>query len=663
MSEKNQVLAQRQAMARLAKLKETRPQAEDRARDMIGSLGFDPSLSAIVASTVLDKHEKGVMRKLAFAAGIDEEFAIGKDNGNEESDEVREGHEAPEGFMFGDKDSVQLKGDLDLPTEEDDETSEEEAEEHEGQDVQLEAGKELLVTLPNGLGTIELSYESGDEDDEVEDEDDDEDEDVNNFDSLAQGVDEMAEKEAARRNFRREIVAKALDSIKPRDIGQGGNENTGVGGKKSGDRRFKMNDGYAVSSPSDETGASMKLKGDSGSEVVEDLDFFAVPTASGAELLNSGAHPVMKMKNENRSDSDLGDVNKQLTDIPSSGKPVEGVEAFEVPTKSPQAAMRKVTVAQNEVDEVSELEAELTEVFAGAVDQLDENLVTSYFNAKEELVRAGYVTQLFRENEDPQTVEMKIASKACDAYGNGIETGPMAEIECGDCHAHLVLSQKAYDDGSCPGCQALRTAARDIAIEAKLRETPEMVKGNPNQFADGFLAPGTQNRKPVHRNSPKLGLDEATYEDERTASLREENERFRNALIEHERAAARREVATRVAVRLHERGLIEAQQLDQQIEQLSTMPVNGIEMVAKMMEQAANNTEKLLAFASRTNGEGINRQASVEGAGGVLRTFAMPTANTAGNDLASSLKYVLNANRYNDGDFDESGSLIRRSRR
>ena len=242
---KNDVLEQRRALGRLARLRETRPVAEARACEMVEALNFPPEIAAIVASSVLNKHEGPIQRKLAAAAGLDEdEFAIGNKPTETEEDEMDFG-KAPLGGKspFGGHapiDNVRLKSE---EVDEEDGSPFDGPLDEEEPDAQLTPGSTFSVKLPNGE-ILELSLEApegeeseeggfsfGGEDEEVEEGGESE---VPEVEPADEGED--MEKESRRANYRRQLVAKALENIKPKNIGLGSDERPG--------KNFTFKDGY-----------------------------------------------------------------------------------------------------------------------------------------------------------------------------------------------------------------------------------------------------------------------------------------------------------------------------------------------------------------------------------------------------------------------------------
>lgn len=692
-------MLKRKVASKLALAEATKSADFDTAVSEYKELGYSTKEAKVAATALQNKYYEEYRKSIIAEAGLAEEDfdvqaeadddADALDTELEDDDEVTLEDDAPEGEaddMLEDAEDmdVEEEGGFDLDSEEpvledendmpgDGNVVEEIQvpggvlkvvfEPSEGSDLDEEFGEGEEVGMDDVDGDIDV--EGADLDDEVDEFGGEEDvEEVGSrpvplmraergLGGLAMPKDKLAAREAERKRIlsavnaaeRKKILAEVLsENEKPKDIGLGDDTaRSGDGRGSASVKNFKTeNSGdLAVAAPGEE-GKSMTMQNSEGNSLKSDPDYlyFDVPTSMpGTVLQQENARGRMKL------DGEYGDLAKQSVNFVDAPVPTEGGEdyaEFEVPTQLDTTKQRKVTVASSETEEGQEL-------------TLDEVKRDGQLRAAFEFLREKrYASSVFSDNNDERKLRTKVATKDCDAYENNEQE--VRIVECEDCNGRFVLSQRAIQDEYCPGCQATIAKAASLVKESCVDKAMwkeeygedlceadgESVTKDPNGDG-GFRTQGKEGGAPKDKNARNMGLHEGEYE--KVA----ENEALRKVLADTKYEQTRTAEAYRTAARLAQSGIIEASEIQEQVDQMLSegMTHEAMRLYGDQASKLAQKTRKAVVAESSV---GTRRQAST----GLARNFSVAQSDEP-VELTTRLANCFS--RPNTEDFGDNGRL------
>jgi len=458
--------------------------------------------------------------------------------------------------------------------------------------------------------------------------------------------------------------AKGLNNnVKPKD------RNLGDDTSRSGDGRgsasvkpFKTQeatDGPVADHGKD--GSTMTLQRDGGNTLKSDPGFetLKVPTKIN-NLMQDNLNEAMTFS------GDYGDLIKQTIESDNLDIPTEGgadFGTFELPTQMPETTKQRKTIvaevlASLDNEERQILAALLTQEAAAQKpeEQPMTDVEAAISQVAQSLIEKGVARELFAQNENPEVVMQKKASRECDAYTNEARE-PVEAVRCEDCGAKLVLCASAQQDEYCPGCAAIVKEAQRI-VEAELRtedwgdEFCADERGEDPNGDGGFRTQDKKGRKPVDKNERDVELRNATFEKESAT----EADYWKRAFAEERTKAARYAQAVKTAAKMYTSGMIEGSNPDQAIDtQARELMEQGLDVHAMRYLE-----DQFITIAAQRNQERARmaRAGSTQESPGLMTSIAMrqPTESKS-VDIVSELSNVFTRPRPEE--WDEDGNRIR----
>jgi len=258
-----------------------------------------------------------------------------------------------------------------------------------------------------------------------------------------------------------------------------------------------------------------------------------------------------------------------------------------------------------------------------------DEFTAAYQNHMKKLADKKYAShKLYGENLNSDTVMHKIANRECDGCNNP-KNSEVEAVQCQDCGSIVVLCGRDINTGYCPGCADMQKTAQILAkkeIYASNKDYGDELCVHPSGTTWGGKDNGDGN---FRTNDKKSGVEDDSVK---------EVERLKKALADEKVKGARLAAASRAAARMAERGLIEEDEIEDQIDMFteSGMSVNAINSFEKQAIRLAMKQDKNRA-----------KNASVKTASrdtGIAMNYSMPTRqNDSPVDMKKQLRDIFMA--------------------